>query len=113
MVRIEDFLASSPVRTEDGLEVEVVFPSTAEFFKGHFDGSPVLPGVVQLGVAHHFAEQLLGRRFAPRMVKKMKFVRPIVPDERVKLKLAATTGGSISYTFYKGNRTCSSGIFLF
>ncbi len=113
MVRIEEFSASNPVRTESGMEVVVSFPPSAEFFKGHFDGCPLLPGVVQLGVAHHFAERLLGRRLVPQMVRKMKFMRPIVPDEQVTLKLASDAGNSVSYTFCKGDTICSSGTFSF
>ncbi len=101
------------VRTETTWTADVVFDADAPYFKGHFPGFAVLPGVVQLGMAQHFAEMFLRRSFTLTSVKKMKFTRVIVPGERIRLMLTKKSENEISYEYRKGENTCSSGILCF
>ncbi len=92
---------------------DVVFDRDARYFEGHFPGFPLLPGVVQLGTAHHFAEQFLRREIALRSVKKMKFTRAVSPGERIRLTLEKSGDGEVAYRYTKGEDTCSSGVLCF
>jgi 3-hydroxymyristoyl/3-hydroxydecanoyl-(acyl carrier protein) dehydratase len=48
---------------------------------------PVLPGVFQLEMARITAEHLLNCSLALREILKAKFLRPILPEELVRLDL--------------------------
>ena len=91
----------------------MVFDPDAAYFQGHFPGFPLLPGVVQLGVAHHFAERLLGRELVLKMVKKMKFSGVVRPAEVVHLSLTIVAEGTVAYSYRKRETVCASGIMEF
>lgn len=94
-------------------EVEICFDGSENFFQGHFPEFPILPGVMQLKLAHDYAEKMLGREIKLHAVKKMKFVHVIRPRDRVMLRLEEKGEGSILYVFSKGDTICSSGVLAF
>ena len=95
--------------TESSWSADFIFDPHAPYFKGHFPNFAVLPGVVQLGLAQHFAEAFLHRDFAIGCVKKMKFSRPILPGERIRFTLERHAENELGYTYAKGDGICSSG----
>ena len=97
-------------RTENSWEADMVFDPDAPYFQGHFPGFPILAGVVQLGTAHHFAEQLLKRQIKLKTVKKMKFTGVVRPGDVVHLTLAVKAEGEVAYTYSKGATVCASGV---
>ena len=82
---------SGPQPQSDGVTLfEFRFPATDPTFAGHFPTRPLLPGIFQLEIARFAAEQTLQQPLRVREIPKAKFLRPIIPDEtmRVELKLA-------------------------
>ena len=100
-------------RCANGWEADLVFDPDAVYFQGHFPGFPLLPGVVQLGTAHHFAERLLGREIVLKTVKKMKFSSVVRPTEVVHLSLTIVAEGTVAYSYRKHETVCASGIMEF
>lgn len=100
-------------QTETTWTAELVFDADAPYFGGHFPGFSVLPGVVQLGIARHFAEQFLRRAFTLASVKKMKFTHVVVPGVCVRLTLTRLSDREISYEYRKGEAACASGVMCF
>lgn len=66
------------------------FPASDPTFAGHFPTRPLLPGIFQLEIARVAAEFVLNHPLTVREITKAKFLRPIIPEEilRVELKLA-------------------------
>lgn len=100
-------------RTEMTWEADLVFAATAPYFQGHFPDCPVLPGVVQLGVARAYAAAWLGVDIELTSVKKMKFTRVVVPGMRVHLALARHGLNEVVYEFRKEADVCASGVLCF
>ena len=96
-------------RTESSWSADFIFDPNAPYFKGHFPNFAVLPGVVQLGLAHHFAQAFLRKDFTIGCVKKMKFSRPILPGERIRFTLEKRAENELGYAYAKGDAICSSG----
>ena len=109
---IEPFV-SHVVQTESTWEADCVFDASAPYFGGHFPGFAVLPGVVQLGIAHHFAESFVRRPLTLTTVKKMKFTRVVVPGAVVHLTLTRKGETEIVYEYRKGTDVCASGVMCF
>ena len=57
-------------------------------FPGHFPGAALLPGVVQVGWAVHFARQYLPLEGTFSALENLKFLGVIVPDTKLQLSLA-------------------------
>ena len=55
------------------------------WFRGHFPGQPVLPGMVQLHWAVLVCRALYGFDDAPREVKRLKFKNVLVPPRTAEL----------------------------
>ena len=89
------------------------FSAVEPFFRGHYPGSPVTPGVILIDRAVSSAEKMLGRRIVLTGIKKVKFSNPVLPDEMVSLKLESRGEGEISYSFSKDGVQCASGVFVF
>ena len=70
------------------------FPATDPTFTGHFPTRPLLPGIFQVEMARYAAALAARRTLGVREVIKAKFLRPILPEEtiRVELKWTDKTG---------------------
>ncbi len=85
---------SGPQPQSDGaILFEFRFPTSDPTFGGHFPARPLLPGVFQLEIARFAAELVLQQPLTVKEIPKAKFLRPIIPEEtvRVELKLAEKT----------------------
>jgi len=98
--------------TESGCEAAMSFPPESDFFDGHFEGAPVLPGVVQTGFAVRELERLLGRTVRVSEIKKLKFAKVVHPGERVDFSLARKCDGEWTFKYESGGALCSSGILV-
>jgi 3-hydroxymyristoyl/3-hydroxydecanoyl-(acyl carrier protein) dehydratase len=94
-----DIIETSETVAADGAEVheaEVRVPADLLYFCGHFPGDPLLPGVAQL-------DRLAVPRAAGRWpdlgplvkIKRLKFIGPIRPGDRVRLRLERRSPGSL------------------
>ncbi len=85
-----------PLQQPDGtMSFEFRFAANDSIFTGHFPTRPLLPGVFQLEMARHAAEGVMNCSLSVREVSRAKFLRPILPEEivRVALKLSEKDGG--------------------
>ena len=102
-------IVENVVRTETSWSADFTFDPNAPYFKGHFPNFAILPGVVQLGIAHRFAQVSLRRDLAIGCVKKMKFSRPILPGERIRFTVEKRSEAELAYMYAKDDAICSSG----
>jgi 4-coumarate--CoA ligase (photoactive yellow protein activation family) len=92
----------------------VHIPESWSYFEGHFDGFPILPGVVQLtdlvlpGVAAQWPELRRVRR-----IVALKFRSPILPGDDLDLDLTLAAPRKVSYALRRRNETVSSGTLEF
>jgi len=66
------------------------FPASDPTFAGHFPTRPLLPGVFQLELARFAAELMVRQPLALRAITKAKFLRPIIPEETIRVELKLT-----------------------
>lgn len=86
-------LVSRPHPNAEGAAtLEFRFPPDDPTFAGHFPTRPVLPGVFQLEIVRFAAELLLNCSLAVREITKAKFLRPIAPNELVRVELSLSEG---------------------
>ena len=90
--------------TPPTLEAEWCVPPTADFFRGHYPGNPITPGVILCEHAFQAAAVLLGARGAAfgaahdvpvlARIERAKFRRIVRPAEtvRTKVTLAESVG---------------------
>ncbi len=80
-----------------------------EYFKGHFPGFPILPGVVQLDWAILFAHQFFGVKKEKILnVEQIKFIKAILPERLVTLSLEFEAN-KLSFKYFHDDVVCSSG----
>jgi 3-hydroxyacyl-[acyl-carrier-protein] dehydratase len=78
----------APEPTSGGYAAEFVFPPDFIGFAGHFPGNPVLPGIAQIMAVLHAC----GPGLRLRAVKNCKFLRPVVPGERLSVTVKRRAG---------------------
>lgn len=67
---------------------EICIPATHPALSGHFPGNPVVPGVVLLDAAlQHIRARRPG---AVRSLSSVKFLSPVLPEERIQLRVEFT-----------------------
>ena len=97
---------SGPNQTELDLLVE----SDNPWFQGHFPAQPILPGVVQIGWAVHYANRLLGFKRELHQLEHVKFKRPILPGARLNLCLTSEPlTGRVRYQYRDALHAYASG----
>ena len=97
--------------------INLYIPSDLKCFDGHFPGTPVLPGVIQISWAIHFGRQVFGALGEFRRLEKLKFQNVIQPGDTLMLALiwnAETRVLGFNYhgeaqTYSSGRITFSSG----
>lgn len=109
-----DFELHGHVRREESggvvHELQVLVPLDLAFFRGHFAGYPVLPGVAQLAAlvvpqvaALHPA---LG---SPRRVDRLRFRRPVAPGDDLSLRLEVR-GEQVRFSLRRAGEVVSDGV---
>lgn len=85
------------------------------YFRGHFPGLPILPGVVQVDWAIQLASQSFTLPFSEfRGLKALKFSAPVLPDTRLHLSLRwKPETGRLDFTYLNGDRKVGSGQAVF
>lgn len=100
-------------RSSEHVQLALDIPADLLYFRGHFPGSPILPGVVQTDWS-----LALGRRYfdlPPRFLglQALKFQRVITPGMRVLLDLQFEAGKSqLSFRLHSEGGQHASGRFL-
>jgi 3-hydroxymyristoyl/3-hydroxydecanoyl-(acyl carrier protein) dehydratase len=85
---IETARVNGPAVVAGGATVfEFCFKSSDPVFAGHFPTRPILPGVFQLEMARMAVEWVFDCPLVVREISKSKFLRPILPEETIRLEL--------------------------
>jgi 3-hydroxyacyl-[acyl-carrier-protein] dehydratase len=90
----------------DKIRVALAIPASLDVFKGHFDGAPIVPGVVQINWALKLANQYL-REIPPEDIAHMeavKFQHVMVPGCDPVLELEMN-GNKLAFTFLSPTET--------
>lgn len=83
------------------------------WFRGHFPGQPVLPGIVQMHWAILVASALFGFEDPPRHIKRLKFSKVIVPPRVVELRLQRLDPFQVQFNFQSLDQQNSQGRLVF
>ena len=88
--------------TSNGVQLLLRLDADLPWFRGHFPGAPLLPGVAQLHLAIHFAreEKLLDGEF--QGMDQLKFQRPLRPNELCWLTLHRQDSGQLRFEYRVG-----------
>lgn len=86
-------------KNNETYRIQMMFKKNSNFFQGHFEGFPIVPGVVQLYYAKFFAEDVFNIQLPYSDIKKIKFSNIMKPETPVTLKL--TRKGDILEFVYK------------
>lgn len=100
------------IRTKSDSEAEVAFALPPEFifFKGHFPGRPIMPGVAQAHLAVLLAQKLWDTWPSDANLARLKFKRVLLPHDRVTLKLKRNAEmGRITFSYKLGDIDVSNG----
>ncbi|HET7922451.1 MAG TPA: thioester dehydrase [Gammaproteobacteria bacterium] len=95
-------------------ELDIAVRADNPWFEGHFPGQPILPGVVQIGWAVHFACALHGSSPEVRTLEQIKFRRPILPGAELCLRLTPQPDtGKLRFEYRDAAGSFSSGTLVF
>jgi 3-hydroxymyristoyl/3-hydroxydecanoyl-(acyl carrier protein) dehydratase len=95
-------------------ELDIVVDPGNPWFAGHFPQLAILPGVVQIGWAEHFARTLHGFDTDLRGLEQVKFKRPILPGTELTLRLTADAAAKkLKYEYRDAEFSYSSGTLNF
>jgi len=101
-------------RGEAGAELDIEVPLDNPWFEGHFPVFAILPGVVQIGWAVHYAHTLYGLGPAIASLDQIKFRRPVSPGARLTLHLKPDlTARKLRYEYRDAQASYSSGVLNF
>lgn len=95
--------------SDNSWHYQLHIPENLVYFTGHFPGLALLPGVTQIKWAVDFARAEMGCP-APTAIEKLKFMRPIVPGQRIELVLKAVGAGKIEFAYRDGHSLYSQGV---
>ena len=86
-------------------------PGDLDYFEGHFDTFPVVPGVVQLMWVRHFARLHLGFRGDVRRMSQVKFKAMLRPGDAVTLSITGDADlNRLKYQLSGNGKEYSSGV---
>ena len=98
-------------KIENGYEADLIFKDKSNFFKGHFDTMPILPGVVQLYFADWFIKEFFHVDTSKKEFKRIKFSNIIKSNQKVTLRITEKDS-SFDYTYLSDDKVFSTGIFV-
>lgn len=83
------------------------------WFQGHFPGTPVLAGVVQLHWAISVSRALFGFREVPVEIKRLKFMSIVTPPKALELVLDKKNENEVQFEFSSSGQIHSLGRLIF
>jgi len=87
---IYPLVVSQSATVDNKVTIELIIPPELSYFNGHFDQQPILPGVVQVHWAEHFARQCFDFPTNFTGLTNIKFQQIILPGQDVTLELGLT-----------------------
>jgi len=94
---------------EAQIRYTLYLPLNSVYFKGHFPGRPILPGITQINWAISLLQPLLVVNEI-KSLDRVKFMRPIRPDSKISLLLKLSNDDHrFSYRFFDDSGVFSSG----
>jgi acyl-coenzyme A synthetase/AMP-(fatty) acid ligase/3-hydroxymyristoyl/3-hydroxydecanoyl-(acyl carrier protein) dehydratase len=113
------FMATDPletldldIRTKSDAEAEIAFSLSPDliFFRGHFPGRAIMPGVAQAHLAVLLAQRLWDTWPADANLARLKFKRVLLPNDQVILKLKRNAEiGRVTFSYQLGEIEVSNG----
>jgi len=101
---------TSESKSAHRIERRLEIPPDLSFFQGHFDGFPVVAGVVQLRWVMDAATELLGQQPRVAGLEALKFPEPLLPGQKLSLEAeVASRSGPIRFRLFDGERTFATG----
>lgn len=95
---------------DDVLVLRLSLDPELPWFRGHFPGAPLLPGVVQVHWAMHYGRQLPGLVGEFGGMSQLKFQRPLRPGQACELHLCwLADKGQLVFSYRLGDEVASSG----
>lgn len=88
---------------ENTLRLQIRIPTNLSYFDGHFDGMPVVPGVVQMHWAVEYGKSLLGISGAVTLANQIKFSNLMQPQDELCLTLEYIAEKSLLVYSYKAD----------
>ncbi|MEZ4408073.1 MAG: hypothetical protein R3A52_16595 [Polyangiales bacterium] len=98
----------STTREGDALTAALRVPEDLRCLRGHFEGRPVLPGVMQLLTARALATALVGEGRRLARVTRLRFTKPVGPGARLTAELTLH-GATVRFVLREGDAVVSSG----
>lgn len=74
-------------KQDSSVVLEFVVPEESDFFSGHFPNFKLLPAVGQFELVSRFVKKYFSTSRSVLSIKRMKFLSPILPNEKIKMKL--------------------------
>jgi 3-hydroxymyristoyl/3-hydroxydecanoyl-(acyl carrier protein) dehydratase len=109
-MNVRDPIVRTERRGEGAAELELTVPRDLAYFEGHFPGTPVVPGVVQIRWALALARRCLGLEGEFAGVEALKFQQTLAPGAEVRLELGHTAGTSkLRFAYRTDHSAVSSG----
>jgi 3-hydroxymyristoyl/3-hydroxydecanoyl-(acyl carrier protein) dehydratase len=115
MPQVWQTLEISPAQG-DSLEARAAAPAGSPWFDGHFPGAPILPGIAMISMAFDAArekEAQAGNYIRLKAVKRVRFKKPVRPDEPFTVSLnreEKKSGIAYSFTILLGGEAACTGI---
>ena len=81
------------------IEADIHVPSDSPWFRGHFPGEPILPGVAQIGMVKDAIRQARDQDLKVTGVRRVRFKQIIRPDDKLKLIATPLKENVGAYTF--------------
>lgn len=101
-------------KTSDSLVLSLIIPENLSYFVGHFDRFPIVPGVVQIQWATHFAQQHFDLKPAFRHMEAIKFKELLLPGQALALHLRyGYSNGKLEFCYRTETIEYSSGRLYF
>ncbi len=100
-------------QVDGDLRLDLIVPLDLAHFTGHFQTTPILPGVVQVDWAINLAQRLLS--VPPKFVgmEVLKFQQLVRPGDRISLTLRFDSErNKLHFAYRNGGSSCSSGRIL-
>ncbi len=97
-------------KSDNSINATIQVREGSLWFRGHFPGNPILPGIAQLSMVFDLIQQSSDQKRKIKKINKTKFRKPVKPDDTLEITIISKDIDTYNFLIMNNSDLISRGV---